>query len=1097
MLLAPGYTVKVPPKAPSLRSEGLCRVVAPLLAAMATFGLACYGARADEPLQYNRDVRPILVDACFACHGPDSASRQAGLRIDRREDAVDGAAIVPGEPDASELIRRVLSEDHSALMPPPESKKRLTDAQKQTLVRWVAQGAPYQPHWSLIAPQRPEPPAVERQGWARNEIDRFVLARLEAEGMAPAPEADRRTLARRACLDATGLPPTPEQIEAFLADDAPDAYERYLDRLLDSPRWGEHRARYWLDAARYGDTHGVHFDNYREMWSYRDWVIAAFNQNMPFDRFTIESLAGDLLPDAGLEQRIASGFNRCNITTNEGGIIDEEYRVLYTRDRTDTTALVWMGMTAGCAVCHDHKFDPLSQKEFYELSAFFNNTTQAAKDGNVKDTPPIVAVPLQKDAPRWKALRTEVPAAEHAAAARREAARPEFDQWLAGANDQDLADWIPTRGLQLLAPLTGGGDELSYTLTGKPATAPRPATVEWRPGKTASKAAYLNQGVALEVAGAGDFERDQAFSAAVWVKLANNDSSGALMARMDDADGHGYRGWDMWFEGRRIGSHLIHNWPDDAVKVVTRDPLPADEWVHVVVTHDGTGKAGGVKVYVNGKSQPVSVQADKLKGTTRTKVPYKIGQRDRGSVLSGVAVEDARVYDRALSESEASGLANATAFAAVIAAQAPDRAAADPDRVTADPVRAAADPVRAAADINALYGWWLTNLDDQGKQLAAAHDALAREQADIQARGTIAHVMQERPEPAKAYVLDRGEYDQRLEEVGPDTPAFLPPFPEELPRNRLGLAKWLVRADHPLTARVTVNRFWQEAFGQGLVRTAGDFGVPGDLPSHPELLDWLAVDFRESGWDIKRLFKQVLSSATYRQSARASAADHARDPDNRLLARGPRFRMDAEMVRDYALAASGLLSDQIGGPSVRPYQPSGVWEAVAMGGSNTRNYQQDAGDALYRRSMYTFWKRAAPPASMDIFNAPSRENCVVVRERTNTPLQALVTLNDPQFVEAARVLATRALKQAPPSFHHRLSYIATRVLAREASGQEKAILQQSLDDLASFYAAHTQEAQQLIEVGESPVDASVAQAELASWTMLANELMNLDEALNK
>jgi hypothetical protein len=1033
-------------------------------------------ARAAEGrLQFNRDVRPILNEACLNCHGPDSASREADLRLDRRDDAIDMAAIVPGDPDSSEMIRRILSEEEYEVMPPPETKKVLTPEQKEILVRWIREGAEYEPHWSLIAPQRPAPPAAgDQQEWVRNPIDAFILAKLKEAGLAPAPEADRRTLARRAALDVTGLPPTPEQVEEFVADESADAYEKYVDRLLASPKWGEHRGRYWLDSARYGDTHGIHVDNYREMWSYRDWVIKAFNKNMPFDQFTIENLAGDLLPERSLDQQIASGFNRCNITTSEGGAIDEEYAVLYTRDRTDTTAQVWLGLTAGCAVCHDHKFDPLSQKEFYELSAFFNNTTQKPMDGNVKDTPPIVMVPLEADMPRWDELQEQVPAAEQAFVARRDAGRPAFDAWLATSTQEEAEAWIPSSGLHLLASLNDGGDDISYALNGEKGSAPRNATVEWREGKTGAKAAYLNQGAALELPQAGDFDGDRPFSTAAWIKLPANDASGAIIARMDEGDD--FRGWDLWVEGRRVGSHIIHRWPDNALKAVTSEQLPADVWIHVAVTYDGSRQASGIQVYVNGELKPVNVQADSLTETTRTEVPLKIGQRHSTSPMSGVSIEDVRIYDRMLSPSEATALANASLFASLVAAPAEKRDAASAD---------------------ALFGWWLANVDEEGKRLAGKRDALVRERNDIQARGTIAHVMQERPEPPKAYVLNRGEYDQRLDEVAPNTPAFLPPFPDDLPRNRLGFAQWLVRDDHPLTARVTVNRFWQEVFGQGLVRTAGDFGVSGELPSHPELLDWLAMEFRDSQWDVKHFFKLLLTSAAYRQSSATTPEKLELDPENRLLSRGPRFRMDAEMVRDYALAASGMLSPKIGGPSVKPYQPPGVWEAVAMNESNTRNYQQDSGEALYRRSMYTFWKRSAPPASMEIFNAPNREHCTVVRERTNTPLQALVTLNDPQFVEAARELAQRALLESTPAFDQRLSFIGSRLLARQFTPQEAGVIEETLAQLAEFYAAHADEAKELLAVGEAPADPSLAPAELAAWTMVVNQLMNLDETLNK
>jgi hypothetical protein len=1027
---------------------------------------------AELPVEFNRDIRPILSENCLTCHGPDSASRKADLRLDKRETAIEMSAISPGDPDASEMIRRILSEDEAERMPPAETKKTLSDAQKQLLVRWIRDGAEYQPHWSLISPVRAAVPQVGNTWWARNPIDSFIAARLEAAGLSPAPEADRRTLVRRLSLDLTGLPPAPELVEAFVNDSSPDAYEKLVDQLMASPRWGEHRGRYWLDAARYADTHGIHFDNYREMWSYRDWVIKAFNRNLPFDEFTIENLAGDLLPNATLDQKVGSGFNRCNITTNEGGAISEEYLVLYTRDRVETTSLVWMGLTAGCAVCHDHKFDPLSKREFYEMAAFFHNTTQNAMDGNIKDTPPIVTVPREQDQPRWDELATAVPAAQVQVDERRKAARTDFDAWLASTKPEELKVDVSNDGIEIVAPLDEGGETIGYEARGQRGEAAKPATVEWRPGRVSANAAYLNQGAVLELPAVGDFDTSQPFSYAAWVKLPANDGAGAVLARMNEADG--FRGWDFWVEGRRIGGHFVNSWPASAVKVVTREQLPADQWTHVAVVYDGGSKAAGVQVFINGQPQPTNVLSDTLSGTIRTEVPFKIGQRHNSAPLTGATIQDVRVYSRKLSESEVKSLGNSALFAVV--AQAPDQ--------------------RKPADVDALYDWWLTSEDESFKKLSSTHDALVREQGEIKARGTVAHIMQEKAEPPVAFVLNRGEYDQRLEQVSPGTPSMFPPFPADMPRNRLGFAHWLLLPEHPLTARVTVNRFWSELFGTGLVKTAGDFGVKGELSSHPELLDWLAVEFRESGWDVKRLFKLFVMSATYRQSAVTTPEKLEKDPDNRLLARGPRFRLDAEMVRDYALAASGLLSDKIGGPSVRPYQPPGVWEAVAMIGSDTRDYKQDAGESLYRRSMYTLWKRAAPPASMDVFNAPAREFCTMIRERTNTPLQALVTLNDPQFVEAARRLAERAIA-AQPTDEERFGFVAELLLARKLRPEEIEIVRGSLQTLKDHYAAAADDASKLIDVGESSADAKIPPAELAAWTMLANELMNLDEVLNK
>lgn len=1026
----------------------------------------------EPPIEFNRHIRPILSENCLSCHGPDSAARQADLRLDQRDFAIEHGALIPGDPDGSEFMRRILSSDPDEQMPPPMTKKKITPEQRELLIRWIREGAEYQPHWSLIPPVRPAVPKIGNTWWARNPIDQFVAAQLEAAGLSPAPEADRRTLARRLSLDFTGLPPSPELVEEFVNDRSSDAYERFVDRLLESPRWGEHRGRYWLDAARYGDTHGIHIDNYREIWSYRDWVIEAFNANMPFDQFTIENLAGDLLPNVTLSQQIASGFNRCNITTSEGGAIDEEYAVLYTRDRTETTSQVWMALTAGCGVCHGHKFDPLTQREFYELAAFFNNTTQKPMDGNVKDTPPIVVVPRDEDLARWNELTVELPAAKQRVEERRTTARPDFDVWAASATPGEVTTATPTADLEVHAPLADGGPVARLEVRGQRIEAALPPTIEWRPGRLGPQAAYINQGGLLELAEAGDFEGDQAFSFAAWVKLPANDGAGAVLARMDEEDG--FRGWDMWVEGRRIGTHLVHKWADSGIKVVTKDQLPANEWVHVTVVYDGTSKASGVQVFVNGERKPTNTLADSLSGTIRTQVPLKIGQRHRTAPLSGATIEDVRIYARRLPESEVLSLAKAALFS--VLAEAPDK--------------------RGKDALDALYDWWLVSRDAEFIARSDKQTALVREQSDIKARGTIGHVMQEKAEAPEAYVLYRGEYNQRREQVTPDTPDAMPPFPSDYPRNRLGFARWLLLPEHPLTARVAVNRFWAELFGTGIVKTAGDFGVSGQLPSHPELLDWLAIEFRDSGWDVKQMYRLLATSATYRQSAVTTPQKLERDPENRLLSRGPRFRMDAEMVRDYALAASGLLSDQIGGPSVRPYQPPGVWEAVAMIGSDTRDYKQDSGDALYRRSMYTFWKRSAPPASMEIFNAPSREHCVIVRERTNTPLQALVTLNDPQFVEAARHLAQRAL-QASSEVDQRINFMAERLLARPMTPAELHIVRNSAAGYTAHYSASAEDAAKLIDVGDSPVDATLPAAELAAWTMVANELMNLDEVINK
>jgi mono/diheme cytochrome c family protein len=1047
-----------------------------LLGLTAIFGLAPVSiATSDDAIQYNRDVRGILADNCFACHGPDSAARKADLRLDKREAAVEMGAITPGQPDESELIARITSDDPELRMPPATTHKTVTPEQVDLLKRWIAAGAEYQPHWSFIPPVRPPVPQVTDAAWPRTPIDNFILSKLEAAGLAPAPEADRRTLARRASLDLTGLPPEPAVVEAFVNDTSPDAYEKYVDYLLSLPAWGEHRGRYWLDVARYADTHGIHFDNFREMWSYREWVIEAFNRNIPFSQFTIEQLAGDLLPDRTLDQVIASGFNRCNMTTNEGGVIPEEYLVLYARDRTETTSQVWLGLTAGCAVCHDHKFDPLTQREFYELAAFFNNTTQGAMDGNIKDTPPVVMVPPDDLRSEWDQLKVQVAEAAQQVDARRASGRADFDGWLAASPVGVIETKVTNAGLCFHAPLNdNAGNVLTFSVDGQSRAVTVPGSPQWDEGVTATKALKTQAETIVEVSDAGNFEKDQAFTCSVRVKVPKKGLTGAILSRMDDANG--YRGWDVWLNDGKPASHVIHQWPDDAVKVIGKTELEPNRWYTITLTYEAGGNADSVKLYLDGQRQEVDVAANSLKNSIRTEVPLKLAQRNTGSRLNDIVLQDLRIYDRALPASEIVDL-NSAARMAFLVAKPPEG--------------------RTPSEVDELFGWWLKTIDDTFRQLTERKGQLEAREGEIKNQSTIAHVMQEKSEEAMAFILFRGEYDKRRDPVKADTPDIMPAFPADLPKNRLGLAQWLLREDHPLTARVTVNRFWQEVFGAGLVKTAGDLGVAGQLPTHPELLDWMAIEFREQGWDIKKFFKMLVMSSTYRQSAVVTPEKLEQDVANRLLSRGPRFRMDAEMVRDSALASSGLLVPTLGGPSVRPYQPPGVWEAVAMIGSNTRDYKEDTGASLYRRSLYTFWKRAAPPASMDIFNAPNREVCTVQRERTNTPLQALVTLNDPQFVEAARRLAERALREGGDNDAARIDFIARRILARSFTEREGAVVADSLAKLLAFYGAHAEEAKQLIETGESQPDASLDPANLAGWTMLANELMNLDEVLTK
>jgi hypothetical protein len=696
-------------------------------------------------------------------------------------------------------------------------------------------------------------------------------------------------------------------------------------------------------------------------------------------------------------------------------------------------------------------------------------------DGNIKDTPPIIPVPLDQDRPRWDEVQEELKVVRKQADARKQAARPDFDKWLAGPAVAKVAESIPSDGLKLHVPLNEGqGRDLRATQDGQPVTLTAHGDPGWDAGYVSEKTFVRKSGAPVDVPTAGDFEKDQSFSYSAWIKIVRGDRSGAIISRMDDKND--FRGWDLWLENGRVGTHIVHKWPDDALKVIAREAIPVGQWRHVTVTYNGGMKPESVRIYINGNSSPLDTAQNTLKNTIKTTVPFKIGQRHSTSPVDGVSIQDVRLYDRALTDSDAK-LLSAGTRAAYLSSRGPGKL--------------------SASEKDELFGWWLPGQDEAYRKIAAQTATLEGEEREIRIRGTVAHVWSEKPGEPTAHILFRGDYDKRRDQVKAATPAILPPFPEGAPNNRLGLAKWLLKPDHPLTVRVTVNRFWQELFGQGIVRTANDFGVAGELPSHPELLDWLGIEFREKGWDIKNFFKMLVTSAAYRQSATVTPEKKLKDPFNRLVSRGPRFRMDAEMIRDYALAVSGLLVKKIGGPSVKPYQPDGVWEAVAMIGSNTRDYKRDSGESLYRRSLYTFLKRAAPPASMDIFNATAREVCTMRRERTNTPLQALVTLNDVQFVEAARHLAQRALKEGGNSNEARINYIGLRLLSRPFRADEQAVIKRNLMRLEAKYKVDAESAKQLITYGESKPDPSIPAEQLAAWTMLTNQLMNLDEVLNK
>jgi hypothetical protein len=1001
-------------------------------------------AAAPRPVEFNRDVRPILSENCFQCHGPDKNKRKANLRLDTEAGAFADLhgkhALVPGKLAQSLLYQRITAADPEEQMPPAKSGKSLTPRQVEVLRLWIEQGARWQKHWSLLPPRWPALPAVRDAAWPRNPIDAFILARLETEGLRPSSEADRLTLLRRVTLDLTGLPPTPAEVDAFIADDAPDAYEKVVDRLLASPRYGEHMASRWLDGARYADTNGYQSDGERSMWRWRDWVIDAYNANMPFDRFTVEQLAGDLLPHPTLGQRIATGFNRNHRGNGEGGIIPEEYAVEYVVDRVDTTATVWLGLTLGCARCHDHKFDPFTQRDFYRLFAFFNSVPEKGRAIKFGNSPPMMKAPTL-----WQQQRlTELDRALAAAEQHERRLGPEVAAaqaaWEKALDRSRPLPWSPARRLA------------------------------WRaPGAERGSPAVFDGRRCLDAGDVGDFGYEDKFSLAAWVR-PDAPGTGMIVSRMADVlfgDGYGLR-----LEAGKVQVLLVKRWLDDAIRVETERSLPAGEWHHVLMTYDGSRTAAGVRVYIDGRPEKLRVRLDELNQTFKTTEPLRVGAGGGPDGRFRGRLADVRVYDDRLTAEEAELLADPDPVNALVALPPEKCCPAQAHKVRVYFLEHAAPaPLRQARE--------------QVLQLR-------RERERFYESIPTTMVMEELPAPRPAFVLVRGQYDRPGERVTADVPATLPPLPPGAKHDRLALARWLVSPDNPLTARVAVNRIWEQFFGTGLVKTTEDFGVQGEWPSHPELLDYLALDFVRGGWDVRALQRRIVTSAAYRQSSKVTPALVQKDPDNRLLARGPRYRLTAGVIRDQALAASGLLVERLGGPSVKSYQPGGLWKELA-----DVVYVQDHGPALYRRSLYTFWKRTVAPPEMVTFDAAGRETCVVRQTRTNTPLQALTLMNDVTFVEAARVLAQRVLREGGTTPEGRLTLAFRLATGRPPRPAELGVLVAGLARHLDEYRRDPAAARKLISAGEAPRDERLDVGKLAAYTAEASLILNLDEVVTK
>ena len=1021
---------------------------------------------AQDKIKFSRDVLPILSDQCFACHGPDANKRQGGLRLDEATSALKAGesgkvAIVPKEPQSSELIKRILSTDVEVVMPPPSSRKQLTAAQKEVLQRWIEQGANYEKHWSLVAPKNPEVPSPKKDSknstWARSAIDRFILAKLEQEGLTPRPEANKATLIRRVAFSLTGLPPTPQEVALFEADKTSDAYEKMVDRYLDSPRFGEEMARHWLDVARYADTHGLHLDNEREMWAYRDWVVRAFNRNLPFDQFTIEQLAGDLLPNPTTEQLIATGFNRCNVTTSEGGSIEAEFLYRYAVDRASTTIGTWMGLTGGCAVCHDHKYDPLTTKDFYSFYAFFYSAADPAMDRNIRNTDPFMslATPDQKDA--LSALKSVESKAKETLDALALKSKYQDPAELEGRSEEQRVRDILLNDVFPLGAAVKSTSRNAATWS----IAPKDET---RFGQRSLRQAY----------GSTYTDRVENFSItfpigtkskiSIAARVDAHEAPKAIMLELNTSAGVRRA---IWGDAEQLGSGEIGK-PE---RLRIGDLPPRGQWSRLEIEGDQFGFKGGetIKGFVLGQKGGVVnwdalTVSSELKPDDDPRASFKAWWKSRaGQDSPGVPGH----------------------LAATLKAGPDSKANADIiAKLRAFFVAYIARPTSIANDKE------LVETRESYEQAVADRHTL-----EDSIPGTF--IFKDMEKPRDAFVMLRGQYDKPGEKVEPRVPVALPALKLDDPArrpNRLDLAKWLLTAEHPLTARVTVNRFWQQFFGTGLVKTSDDFGAQGELPSHPELLDWLAIHYRENGWDTKALIKLLLTSAVFRQD-NVQSHSYQMDPQNRWLSRAARFRLDAEQIRDNVLFVSGLLNLETGGRGALPYQPANIWEPVGYSDSNTRFYIQDHGTALYRRSLYCFLKRTAPPPFMSNFDGPNREQLCARRERSNTPLQALQLMNDVQHFEAARVFAERILAEGGATAADRINFAYRTVLSRSPQAEEFAVVSSALERFLTRFQKDDAAAAKVVKAGEAPVKSKAPDSEVAAYTLLANLILNLDETI--
>ncbi len=1015
-----------------------------------------------QGVDFESQIKPLLSDRCFACHGPDENARKADLQLYSREGAME--VITPGQARTSELFRRITVLDPDDLMPPPDSKLSLSGEEKELIRRWIAEGAKWKEHWAFAPVNRPVFPRPNQPGWVRNEIDQFTLAKMEAAKVAPSPEAKREKLIRRLSFDLTGLPPSLAEIDRFVNDNSPNAYEKVVDRLLGYPRFGEHLAVHWLDLARYSDTYGYQVDRNRHVWPWRDWVIRAFNDNLPYDDFLMWQLAGDLLPNPTDDQRLATTFNRLHPQKVEGGSVPEEFRVEYVADRNHTFGTAMLGLSLECARCHEHKNDPISQKEYYQFFSFFNTIDES---GLYSYFTPSVPTPtllmsnadakLQIDAAKNVAVNE---AAELAKIGQEK--EEAFIQWLSERSAEvtllgQLGHYPFDEYKEGKLPnLLSDSNQASSSLKNKIV-----------PGKNGNALQLTgDDGVNL---GVGNFKRTQPFSVALWMNTPHHKERTVVYSRSKAWTDAGSRGYQMLLRDGHLSTSLIHFWPGNAINIRTTAKLPKNEWHHVTVTYDGSTCASGLAIYVDGKLAETEIHKDNLyKNITGGGNDHiVIGQRFRDVGFARGLVDDFRVFERELTGGEVAQLHDGETLAKLLAK--PTDALGQAER----------DTLRAyyLATANEAYA----------KQLAKLRTAREKVTQLLDSKTEIMVMEEMKVKPRSTFVLNRGVYDQPGERVGPETPAILPPFPKDAPRNRLGLAQWLTAPENPLTSRVAVNHFWQLCFGEGLVRTPEDFGSQGKRPSHPELLDWLSADFMANGWNVKRLLKQFVMSATYRQSSHTRPSLETADPENLLFARAPRYRLTAEMIRDNVLNASGLISTRMGGGGSKPYDLTESFKPMG----------HDKGEGLYRRSVYTFWKRTGPAPVMMALDASKRDVCRAKRETTATPLQALVLMNGPQFVEAARKLGEAMVREHGDNIRSIVRETFRTLTSREPSGREITLLQRLHDEQLVHFEKNVKATDAFLGTGASSEPSGLAKPRVAAAGVLAKALMNFDESVVK